>query len=206
MEIQDAFPICSAKLLRGGDETQGDLYCVTRAEGRRVRLEAPAAQVRQGVPGAGEEVTIQSLLPDAVYLMPAQVVASEEGAWVHVICEQAGDIRRIQRRGKHRLLAEFPLSVTVEAPGGGETLQLQTEDLHSEGMRFLCRQALPPAATVTVALDLRDGAPALVGDAHIVRCRAVGEGRFECGAQFVDLDEPARERIIDALLRQVFDV
>jgi c-di-GMP-binding flagellar brake protein YcgR len=203
MDIAEAFPVCSAKVFHEDEEGVADLYCVTRADAGNVRLEAPPAQLSQPIPEVGETVLIQSLLPDAAFQMPARVIAREERDWVSIVCEQSGEILRIQRRNKHRLVAEFPLSVT---PRDGETIHATTADLNSEGLRFTLSESLAPASTVIMALDLRDGADAVICDANVVRCRTLGEGKFEAGLQFLGLNKLTQQRIVEVLLRQMFEL
>lgn len=205
VDVSKAFPVCLAKLFRT-DEESADWFLVTRVHEGCVSVEALREDIALPLPSEGERVYLQSTGEDAAYRMPVRVVSVEVGGWVALVCRKDGDIERIQRRQKHRLLARKPVRIERVRDPSSEPQDVLTEDMNSQGMRVFAETPMGADEPLALTLSLDDGGPALACRGFVVRCRHAGEGRFEIGIRFEELAKPAADRIVDALVRGMFDL
>ena len=205
IEIPDAFPVCMVRVFRRGRE-RPDWFSVTRVQEDRLNLEAERKKLDHLPPAAGERIHIQSALDDGAYRMPARVMKCRASKWVTLVCEQEGEIERIQRRITTRLFANLPVCIERLSRPADEPLNLATEDVNSHGMRVLSKTRMKLAESLKVTLDLVDGKPDLTCQASVVRCRKMGDGLFHIGIRFHGLEKAAQDRIVTVLLLRLFNL
>ena len=203
IEMQTAFPVCSVKVHRGLED-EADWYGVTRTAENTVYLEAARATLRHAPPKMNEHLYIQSAPGDAAYRLSIRVAAVSADDWVKVRAERAGEIERVQRRRRRRVLAKIPVCITRNTPHGKECLSLATEDMNSIGMRILTRTEMPLAGALRIAIDLGDTLPHLVCDGDVVRCHRLNRDFFAVGIRFHALDKANEERIVQVLMQRLF--
>jgi len=205
IDMETAFPICTVKVFRES-ENESDLFCVTRAEENTVYLETTLDSLRYTPPQIDERLCIQSATADAAYCLTIRVAEVAIDNWITVVGERGSEIQRIQRRAKHRLLANVPIRITRENFPDKEPLSLITTDINSIGMRVLTRTRMPAADPLRITINLDDGLPAIVCDGNIVRCHRMNKDLFEIGVRFSGLDKANENRLIQVLLQQLFRV
>jgi len=205
MSIQQAFPICSATVCRDSAAATGDVYFITWSEDDQVRLEAARSQLQHAAPEVDDEVIVQSAVADAAYRMPARIIDCCAGEWVSIICKQAGEIERVQRRNTRRVFVSFPVEVRPESSDAAP-VSTSTEDLNTESMRVLSPREIPPAETVSIRLDIEDGGAIVTCEGFVARCRRVNSELFEIGIRFRSLEYEFKQRIVSALMQRFFQV
>ncbi len=200
ISISEAFPSCSVRLVAGDDPDGGELYCVTRSAGDAVWIEAPARRLNSPPPDVGAKVLLDSLQPEAVFRMPAEIQEVKSGDWVTIVCRRAGPIQRIQRRRRQRALIRMPVRLEREA---GDEIETHTEDINSLGMRVLSRAPLSPAEVVRFSLDLQQDNESIEGEAIVIRCRRIGPDWHDVGLRFQWTDNRLAEHLADVLMHKL---
>ena len=205
IKMETAFPLCTVKVFRES-ENESDLFCVTRAEENTVCLETTLDSLQYTPPQIDERLCMQSATADAAYRLTIRVAEVAINNWITLVGEREGEIQHIQRRAKHRLLANVPIRITREHFPAREPLSLITEDINSIGMRILTRMKMPVADPLRITINLGDGLPAIVCGGNVVRCHRLNKDLFEIGVRFNGLDKANENRLIQALLQQLFQM
>lgn len=99
-------------------------------------------------------------------------------------CAANGPERRGVQRSRYRVMAR----ITYHPPGAeaAQHFEVATRNLSRTGMSFLHRTLIYPRQTVEVQLPLPDHSIRLIR-ARVVRVRSSGQGQYEIGVEFTDL-------------------
>ena len=199
MKLSEAFPTFTVRLYCD-DKDPGTVFAVRHAAGGRMTLEGTSSEVR--LPAQGQAVQIQMNSDGTLYRVAAQVVEREEGERPRLTIEQAGTLEEVQRRRSQRVPVQWPVRLEGAAGTLMEPLELLTEDANYRGARVASPVELPLQSAVHVRLHPVGGEEfRCMG--RVVRCEPSGEG-YEIGVRFEDLSDSERERLVQALLQQLF--
>ena len=205
LDVPNAFPECKVKLYQAGAEARADHYCVTRLQGRRMTLQAPAAPARHWQPKKDEMFLVERLSPDAAYRAQVRVIESKakRAARAGLVVEQVGDIERIRRRKAARVIAQIPMVIQEIGDDVAKAMRLRTEDVNSRGARVVAPRPITSGHLVQVALGLGDGKGNVVCKGVVVRRRQLAADELEIGLVFVDLSKRDKGRLVAVLLRRI---
>lgn len=201
MNIEKIFSVCNVEVSFEDDEALPDIYAATHAAEGELKLEAVRENLQRLPLETGEQVIIQSPLPDALYVMKARVVRCLVGNVVTVIVQQEGEIERIQRRRHFRVALSLP--VKLEGDSLSAALDLVTEDISAGGLRVLSPEALGEGLWVRLRLDVGDGKPPIACKAQGIRCDAADGKRFYVSVKFRNMSEHDNERLTQVLMQEM---
>ncbi len=203
---EKAFSVSWLEVRREGEENRSDDWVLLEQEEEEFLLECRKSTIEHGVPEEGELVMLRAIMPDAAYQMWANVARIEDGDRVRLAVKKRSETERIQRREHFRIAISMPISVSpinssfISAKG---QFKAKTLDISAGGIRFIAHVLIRLGGMVGLMLDLGDGRDPITCKCSVMRCRELGERRFEIGLSFADLPERQRDRIVDVLLAEM---
>lgn len=166
---------------------------VTQYAAGVLRLQLESALLAQEV---GDPVTVQVLDPVRGECTYRGVLAKASGPAVDVVVVEAASQR--QRRAAARAPYQVSCLGVEETDEGPVQLALTVLDVSATGLRFSSKRKVPDGGVLLVHLPA-EGAT-LTLRARVLR---VEEARhlWRHGAEFVDVDDPSRERLYRLVMR-----
>jgi c-di-GMP-binding flagellar brake protein YcgR len=154
---------------------------------------------------AGENLQVHFSRGEAHYEYECEILERYPGP-IPTILISAPDatVRRVQRRSFFRLGANVPVAIEPLAPlpgtrPPGPPCRGVTVNVSGGGILLESPELYPEGSLLRLELDLPDGAPAAAARAEVVRDAGRASpgvrATWFLGVEFLDLPEPARERI-----------
>ena len=200
MDIDTGLSVRKAKVFRDGQEDRADMYVVTHAQGTRLVLEAPRAELQYDPLSPGDVAIVQSIRPDALYQMRARIVECLITTCVVLFVEQHGPVKRIQRRRFFRVPVMMSVKTAGLGVGPSRVMELLTENVSAGGLCLRHTKPLDVGRWLPVALDLRDGKPVIGSATRVIHCTPAGRERCCIGVRFLELPRHAQDRIVSVLM------
>ncbi len=174
--------------------------------------DSPLDQVRALIENLGRDAVTRECVTVILSDKPEEASSLERGGASLVLPygfadsevpwhERVEALLRVRRRREVRVTADFPVTVWVGAPGGGNRIRLNARGLNlsSRGLLLDLPEKIASGSKVDLDFSAGTGLPQISVIGEIVRTAETAEGRRFAGVHFVVVRKEARLAIRDTL-------